>query len=297
MESLRTPDDRFLNLPDYPFKPHYVYLKSGLRMHYLDEGDPSGELVCLLHGEPSWSYLYRFMIPPLVSAGYRVVVPDLIGFGKSDKPTSFNDYSYAAHLVWCEEWLRALNLREINLFCQDWGGLLGLRLAANHPALFKRIVAANTGLPTGQFEMPEAFMRWLNFSKRVETLPVGMLIQNATCRKLSDEEIAAYEAPFPDGSYQAGAKIFPSLVPISADDPESENNIRAWEHLAQYNKPFLTLFSDSDPITRNGEKLFQKIVPGTQGQPHEIMVNGGHFLQEDVPHELTDRMIKFFNAS
>ncbi len=297
MTILRTPDDRFDNLPDYAFKPHYIELEGGLRMHYLDEGASDGPCVLLLHGEPSWSYLYRFMIPPLAAGGFRVVVPDLIGFGKSDKPASFADYSYAAHLTWLTRWIKKMELKHINLFCQDWGGLLGLRIVADHPEWFDRIIAANTGLPTGQFEMPEAFMRWLNFSKRVDILPVSMLIQNATCRTLTDEELAAYDAPFPDGSFQAGAKIFPSLVPISTDDPESDNNIAAWGKLSQFNKPFLTLFSDQDPITTGGDIIFQKIISGTKNQAHKVMPNGGHFLQEDLGPELAHEISAFIRTT
>jgi haloalkane dehalogenase len=297
MNILTTPLERFENLPDYPFSANYIEVEPNLKMHYLDEGNPSGEVVLLLHGEPSWSYLYRFMIPPLVEAGFKVLAPDLIGFGKSDKPAAFEDYTYANHLSWVKSWIDQIGLSDINLFCQDWGGLIGLRLAAENQDLFKSIVAANTGLPTGDVKIPEAFMKWLHFSKKVDVLPVSMLLQNATVRKLSANELAAYDAPFPDGSYQAGAKIFPSLVPITTEDPEAKNNKRAWELLSKFNKPFLTLFSDQDPITKGGERPLQKIIPGAQNQDHQIMLGGGHFLQEDIGPLLAERMIKFIKGN
>ena len=293
MTILNTPQEAFDHIPDYPFEGKYMTISEGLNIHYIDEGPANGQVVLLLHGEPSWSYLYRFMIPVFVNAGYRVFAPDLIGFGKSSKPTEQSDYTFANHINWMSEWLTSLKLSGINLFCQDWGGLIGLRLVTKHTDLFARVVVGNTGLPTGEFGFPEAFLQWQKFSQTVEVLPIGKILQNSTVRKLTDAEIAAYEAPYPDKSYMAGAKIFPSLVPTSVDDPEAENNKEAWKVLSQWNKPWLTLFSDSDPITKGGEKPFQKFIPGAKGQQHQIIEGAGHFLQEDKGPEIAKIMIDF----
>lgn len=265
-------------------------------MHYVDEGPKDGEVVLLLHGQPSWSFLYRKMIPIFIEAGYRVLAPDLIGFGKSSKPTEIEAYSYQTHVDWMARFISQLDLSDINLFCQDWGGLIGLRLVAETER-FARVVAANTGMPTGDQAMPEAFAKWQQFVKSVPVLPVGNILQNATVRTLSPEEVAAYEAPFPNASYQAGAKIFPALVPTRPDDPASEANRAAWKKLMAWEKPFLTLFSDTDPITKGGERVMQKLIPGTQGQAHHIIEEGGHFLQEDKGEELAQRMISFIQAT
>ncbi len=285
MKVLRTPDERFENLPGYDFAPHYLHVPDGeggeLRMHYLDEGPEGADPVLLMHGEPSWSYLYRKMIPPLVRAGHRVIALDLIGFGRSDKPSERSDYSYARHVAWVESAFDQLNLKNTTLVCQDWGGLIGLRLLASRPDCFARAVAANTMLPTGEHEPGEAFLAWQKFSQEVPEFPVGKIIAGAVTCELPPEVIAAYDAPFPDESFKAGARQFPVLVPTSRDDPASADNIAAWEVLKQWDKPFLTAFSDSDPVTGGGEKVFQKLVPGTQGQPHTTIKNGGHFLQED----------------
>ena len=296
MPALETPIERFENLPDYPFTPHYAEVGEGLRMHYVAEGPEEGEVILLLHGQPSWSYLYRSMIPVFVDSGFRVFAPDLIGFGKSSKPTAMEDYSYQAHVDWMEEFIAQLDLTHINLFCQDWGGLIGLRLVAETDR-FARVVAGNTGMPTGDQAMPEAFAKWQQFVKSVPVLPVGTILQNATVRTLSPEEVAAYEAPFPDASYQAGAKIFPALVPTRPDDPASAANRAAWKKLMAWDKPFLTLFSDSDPITKGGERVMQKLIPGTKGQDHHIIEQGGHFLQEDKGEEIAKRMIAFIQAT
>jgi haloalkane dehalogenase len=288
-----TPAEAFASIPDYPFEANLMEVGEGLTVHYLDEGPKGGPVVLLLHGEPSWSFLYRFMIPVFAEAGYRVVAPDLIGFGKSSKPTEQTDYTYASHLSWMTAWLDNLGLTGINLFCQDWGGLIGLRLLAAQPDKFDRLVVGNTGLPTGEQNFPKAFLQWQKFSQTVDVLPVGKILQNSTVRKLSDAEVAAYEAPYPDPSYMAGAKIFPSLVPTSTDDPEAGNNKKAWAVLMQWNKPTLTLFSDSDPITKGGHKAFQKFMPGAQGQQHTIIEGAGHFLQEDKGPEIAKLMIEF----
>lgn len=285
MKVLRTPDERFEHLPGYDFAPHYLNVPDGeggeLRLHYLDEGPEGADPVLLMHGEPSWSYLYRKMIPPLVRAGHRVIALDLIGFGRSDKPSERSDYSYARHVAWVESAFDQLNLKDVTLVCQDWGGLISLRLLASRPDYFARAVAANTMLPTGEHEPGEAFRAWQKFSQEVPEFPVGKIIAGAVTCELAPEVIAAYDAPFPDESFKAGARQFPVLVPTSSDDPASADNKAAWEVLKQWDKPFLTAFSDSDPVTGGGEKVFQKLVPGTKGQPHTIIKNGGHFLQED----------------
>jgi len=292
---LRTPDERFESLPDYPFAPHYAEV-AGLRMHYVDEGPPAADPILLLHGEPSWSYLYRRMIPVLVAAGHRTVAPDLVGFGRSDKPAAREDYSYQTHVDWMRGFLDATGLERIVLVCQDWGGLIGLRLVGEQPERFSRVVTANTMLPTGDREPPDAFRAWLRFSQEAPELPIGAILQGATQTELSPEVLAAYEAPFPDESYKAGARIFPALVPISPDDPASEPNRRAWEVLRHFEKPWLTASSDGDPVTRGGDAVFQAEVPGTRGQPHTTIRGAGHFLQEDRGEELA-RVIAAWLAS
>ncbi|WP_324275242.1 haloalkane dehalogenase [Blastococcus brunescens] len=287
MEILRTPDDRFADLPDFPYDPRYVEIDGGLRVAYVDEGPRDGETVLLLHGEPSWSFLYRRMIPVLVDAGLRVVAPDLVGFGRSDKPAGREDYSYAGHVGWMRETLfDRLDLRDATLVGQDWGGLIGLRLLAEHPDRFARVVVANTGLPTGDQEMSEAFLAWQTFSQQSPQLHIGRIVQNGTLTRLPDDVVAAYDAPFPDDSYTAGARVFPALVPTSPDDPAAAANRAAWEVLTRWDKPFLTAFSDGDPITGGGDRVFQKLVPGAQSMPHTTLAGGGHFLQEDVGPEL-----------
>lgn len=288
MQLLRTPDSAFENLPDYDFKPHYFELKGGIRMHYVDEG--TGPLVLLLHGEPSWSFLYRFMITDLVKKGYRCVAPDLIGFGKSDKWDDQSAYSYQSHRDWLFELITGLGLKNIALFCQDWGGLLGLRIAGEQPALFERICASNTFLPTGDIPAGEAFLKWREFSQNVSKLPIGKIIQGATVRKLTPGEIAAYNAPYPEEKFKAAARKFPLLVPVTPDDPAAPANRAAWEGLKNFNKPFLTLFGDSDPVTRGADLLFRRYVPGAKKQPHAIIEKGGHFIQEDKPHELCEHL-------
>ncbi len=290
---LRTPDDAFADLPGYRFQPRYLTLDDPnlgeLRIHYLDEG--SGPLVLLLHGEPSWSYLYRKMIPPLSAAGFRCVAPDLVGFGRSDKPARRQDYSYANHLRWLGQTIAQLELTDIHLFCQDWGGLLGLRLVADEPDRFAAVCASNTVLPTGQGSPSEAFIQWRDFSQNVAEFPTGKIIGSGCARPVSDGERAAYDAPYPDESYKAGARAFPPLVPISEDIPEAANNQKAWAKLASFNKPFLTLFGDSDPIMAGIEQVFQRHVPGCEGQPHAMIDSAGHFIQEDAGEELAEHMI------
>lgn len=296
MDVLRTPDERFDNLPGYSFEPHYVDV-DGLRMHYVDEGPRDAAPVLLLHGEPSWSYLYRKMIPVIVDAGSRAVAPDLIGFGRSDKLANREDYSYQAYVDWTASLIEQLDLRDITLVVQDWGGLIGLRIAAEHPDRFARIVAANTMLPTGDQPPGEAFLRWQKFSQNAPEFDVGRILQGATVTTLPDDVVAAYDAPFPDDTYKAAARQFPVLVPTSPDDPAAPANRRAWDVLEQWEKPFLTAFSDSDPITGGGDRIFQSRVPGTKGQPHTTITGAGHFLQEDKGEELGRVVADFIAGS
>jgi len=297
MKFLTTPDSRFNDLPGYPFLPNYIEVGDGMQMHYVKEGKGEKGLILCLHGEPSWSYLYRKMIPVFVKAGYQVIAPDLIGFGKSSKPTETSDYTYQKHVDWMKEFIEKLDLKEINLFCQDWGGLIGLRILAEEPDRFSRAVVGNSGLPTGERGASEAFMKWQKFSQIVDVFPIGPMIQRSTVSEMSDAEVAAYDAPFPDETYKAGARIFPALVPTTSDDPESSNNKKAWEALMQMDKPFLTLFSDSDPITKGGEKVLQKLIPGAKGQAHAIIEGGGHFLQEDKGEEIAKLMVEFIEST
>ncbi|MDX2302869.1 MAG: haloalkane dehalogenase [Microscillaceae bacterium] len=293
MKLLRTPDERFNNLPEYPFMPHYVEIEGAIRIHYVDEGQNDQEIVLMMHGEPSWSYLYRKMIPIVVQAGFRVIAPDLVGFGKSDKPTAQSDYTYQKHVDWMSAWLQALDLKNITLVCQDWGGLIGLRLAAENPERFKRISAANTFLPSGQGKPSDAFLQWQKYAQETPHFNVGKIINGGCVRTLSEAEIAAYDAPFPDDSYKAAARVFPTLVPTAAEDPAVPANLKAWEVFSQWKKPFMTAFSDSDPITRGGDAYFQKIIPGTQGQKHTTIAGGGHFLQEDKGEEWAELIVEF----
>ncbi len=295
MKVLRTPDERFENLPDYPFKPNYVEVE-GLRIHYVDAGDNENETVLMLHGEPSWSFLYRRMITIVSGAGYRVVTPDIVGFGKSDKPAEMSDYTYLRHVNWMTAFMKELDLKNITLVCQDWGGLIGLRLAAEHEERFKRITVANTGLPTGQGEISEAFLNWQKYSRESPTFDVGNIVNGACVTELSPEVVAAYDAPFPDDSYKAGARIFPSLVPTSPDDPASEANLRAWEVFSRWEKPFLTAFSDSDPITGGGDAHFHKRIPGAKRQQHITIKGAGHFLQEDRGEEWAKAIVEFIRG-
>ena len=294
MKALRTPDERFESLPDYPFAPHYAETSDGLRVHYLDEGPSDAAPVLLMHGEPSWSFLYRKMIPPLARAGHRCIAPDLVGFGRSDKPAEQTDYSYQRHVDWMSEILfDRLDLRDITFFGQDWGGLIGLRLVAAQPDRFRRLVVANTGLPTGDRPPNEAFLAWQKFSREAVEFHIGRIISNGCVQKLDPEVVAAYDAPFPDDTYKAGARMFPSLVPTSPDDPAHDANTKAWEVLRRFDRPVLCAFSDGDPITKGTERQFIGHVPGTEGQPHVTIEGGGHFLQEDKGEELARVVIEF----
>lgn len=297
MKVLRTPEKYFNNLPDFDYEPKYIEIKDGnlgpLRMHYIDTGPKSAGPVLLMHGEPTWSFLYRKLIPIITAAGHRVVAPDLIGFGRSDKPARQDDYSYQRHLDWMQEFIDQASLQNIVLVGHDWGGLIGLRLVAADPQRFSRVVAANTFLPTGDQKMPEAFLKWQQFARESPGFDIGRIVMNGSVKPLPPEVIAAYNAPFPDDSYKAGARVFPALVPTSPDNPAAPANRKAWEALQKFERPFLTAFSDSDPITRWGDLAFQKIIPGAKGQPHATIEGGGHFLQEDCGEEFARVIVDF----
>lgn len=293
---LQVPEARFANLPDFPWKPRYTQVAE-LRIACIDEGPRDAEVVLLMHGEPAWSFLYRKMIPVLLDAGYRVVAPDLVGFGRSDKPTRRSDYSYAHHVMWMQAWVEAMNLRRVTLFCQDWGSLIGLRLAAAMPERFERIVLANGGLPTGTSPVPRAFRVWRAFSRYSPWFPIGRIVRAGCANGLSDAEVAAYDAPFPSRRHRIAARLFPSFVPIRPDDPERSANERAWKVFERWGKPFLTLFSNRDPVTRGGHKVWQQRVPGAQGQPHTIIRGAGHFLQEDKGPEVAAAMVAFMRST
>jgi haloalkane dehalogenase len=301
LQFLTTPEHCFEQIADFPYSPHFLHVDdnegSSLKLHYIDEGPKDANIVLMLHGEPSWAYLYRKMIDPIVAAGYRVIAPDLIGFGKSDKPTERSDYTYQRHLDWVRQVIIQLNLKDITLVCQDWGGLIGLRLVAEHPDLFARVLAANTMLPTGDHAASKAFLDWQTFSQEVEVFPVAGIIKGATVTPLSADVLKAYDAPFPDETYKAGVRQFPLLVPTTPDNPESEANRLAWQTLQKFTKPFITAFSDSDPVTAGGDKIMQKLIPGCQGQAHTTIEQGGHFLQEDQGERLSEVLLTFINAN
>ena len=284
MKILRTPDECFNNLEDYPFEPNYIDIEHNnhtLRMHYLDENSESEEIVLLMHGEPTWSYLYRKIIPILVSNGKRVIAPDLIGFGKSDKPASREDYSYANHIMWVETLIKKLDLKNIIFFAQDWGGLIGLRLLAKYPHLYEGLVVSNSGLPVGS-GATEGFMQWLHFSQNVEDFDCGKIVNQGSLKQLNEAEIAAYNAPFPDDSYKAGPRVFPTLVPITKEHPQVQENIEAWGVLRNFDKPTITLFGEHDMAFIGGEKFFIEKIPGAKDMHHQI-INAGHFSQENQP--------------
>lgn len=314
---LRTPDERFENLPDYDFQPNYIDIK-GLRIHYVDEGPKDAPPILLMHGEPSWSYLYRKMIPPLVKSGHHVVAPDLMGFGKSDKPSNPKDHSHQKHVDIMLEFVRKLDLENITLFCQDWGGLIGLRVVGEDPERFARIIAANTGLPSAkgikakigyplfklrirrlrgitleEFQRNTNLMTWVAYSQSVPELQIGDIVQSGTMTNLSPEVVKAYDAPFPDASFKAGARIMPYLVPSQLSE-----NRKVWDNvLTKWKKPFLTAFSDKDPVTRGGERYFQRMIPGAQNREHITIKDAGHFLQEDKGEELAEVILDFCKTS
>ena len=294
---LRTPEHRFAAIDDFPYAVHYTQI-GGLRIACVDEGPRDASPILLMHGEPTWSYLYRKMIPPLLATGHRVVAPDLVGFGRSDKPTHPADYSYANHVAWMNAWLEAMDLRGITLFCQDWGSLIGLRMLARAPDRFARAVLANGGLPTGtEGNIPGAFKLWRAFARWSPWFPIGRIVASGCANGLQASQIAAYEAPFPTARYRLAARLFPLFVPTQPDDPERAANEAAWRVLADWQKPFLTLFSTRDPITRGGERIFQRRVPGAAGQPHERIRGAGHFLQEDKGEEIAGKINEFIAAT
>ena len=300
MKHLRTPDERFQALPDFPFQPHYLSVPDGeggeLRVHYVDEGPKDAKPVLMMHGEPSWSYLYRKMIPIFVDAGYRAVAPDLVGFGRSDKLVDRGAYSYQKQVNWMQGWLEQTALEGITLICQDWGGLIGLRLVANQPDRFVRVVAANTGLPIGDTRITDAFLKWQKFSVEVPDFDAGVIVAMGCKKALAPEVIAAYNAPFPEDAYKEAARIFPSLVPLDARDPSAIANQRAWEVLSRFDRPFITMFSDGDPITRGGDQVFRKKVLGAKDQPHLTIQGGGHFLQEDCGEEFARKVVRWMTG-
>ena len=302
IEVLRTPEERFESLPDYPYAPHYLEVADGagntLRVHHLDEGPRDAAPVLLMHGEPTWSYLYRNVIPPLVAAGHRCIAPDLVGFGRSDKPAAQSDHTYARHVAWMSEALfDQLDLEHVTLFAQDWGGLIGLRLLAAQPHRFDRVVIGNTGLPRGDGRTTEAFLAWQRFAREAPHFEIGKIVSRGCATPLTPEVVAAYDAPFPDDTFKAAARQLPSLVPMTADDPETGANLAAWDALRQFDRPFLCAFSDGDAVTRGGDAVFLREVPGTRGQPHTTVAGGGHFVQEDRADELAAIIAGFIETT
>jgi haloalkane dehalogenase len=338
MKTLRTPDERFRDLPDFPFEPHYTDVPDGeggtLRIHHVDAGPKSGEIVVCMHGQPTWSYLYRHMIPVLNAAGLRVLAPDLVGYGRSDKPAAREDYSYERQVAWGNAWLLANDVRGATLVCQDWGGLIGLRMAAEHPDRFARVVVANTALPAPN-EMPadvaealrefrrtmaaptmaemaqalgnpdrsnpgpgRSFAYWQKWAWETPDIPIGLLIAGiADGRALSPAEIAAYDAPFPSPEYKMGPRAMPMQVPLLPDDPALPGNLRAWQVFEKWDKPFLCAFSDNDPVTAGADAAFLARIPGTKGQPHTTIQGGGHFLQEGRGAQLAKVVADFVRAT
>ena len=293
---LRTPDERFAGLRGFSYPPRYLEV-GGLRIACIDEGPRDAAPVLLMHGEPTWGYLYRKMIPPLLATGHRVVVPDLVGFGRSDKPARAADYSYARHVAWMCAWLQAADLCRITLFCQDWGSLIGLRMATACEDRFDRIALANGGLPTGTAPVPRAFHLWRAFARHSPWFPIGRIVRAGCAQGLDDAAVAAYDAPFPTAAHRVAARVFPGLVPIRPDDPERAANEAAWGVLKRWEKPFITLFGNRDPITRGGDRVFQQAVPGASGQAHASVRGAGHFLQEDRGEELAQRLHDFIGAN
>lgn len=290
MEFYRVPEIRFQNLKDYHFDPNYTIVHE-LRMHYVDEGNKAANPILLLHGEPSWSYLYRHIIPKCATAGYRVIAPDLIGFGKSDKPKRIKDYSYQGHIDWMTEFIKNLDLNQITLFGQDWGALIGLRLAAENEDRFASIIISNGMLLTGDQKIPLAIKLWRYFVLLSPCLPIDRIVNFGCLKKLDKEERYAYKAPFPSSKFKAGVRAFPKLVPVTTQDPATQANRNAWEVLEKWKKPFLTVFSDNDPFTRDGNKHLQQRIPGAKNQKH-LTLKGGHFIQEDAGETLAKIIIQ-----
>jgi len=332
MNVLRTPDERFAKLAGFAYAPHYATVADGeggtLRVHYVDEGPRDAAPIVCMHGQPTWSFLYRKMIPLLVAAGHRVIAPDLVGFGRSDKPTCRNHYTYARHVAWMEAFIEAVDLRAATLVCQDWGGLIGLRLVAAHPGRFARVVAANTGLPDGSglpadagpalramydavplLDMqgvaasfadpngPPPFLFWQKFCAETPDLRVSDVVATIARGPLPPDVARAYDAPFPDDRYKAGARRFPLLVPLAPDDPAADDNRRAWQALRRWDRPFLCAFSDGDPVTAGLDRRFRDEVPGARFVEHVVIRGAGHFLQEDKGDELAAAVNTFVAAT
>ena len=292
MEVLRTPDERFARLEEWAYEPNYLDVAPGLRMHYVDEGPRDAPAILLLHGEPSWAYLYRKMIPVFAQSGLRVIAPDLIGFGRSDKPVRREEHSYARHVAWVRALIEGLELRALTLFCQDWGSLIGLRLVGEDADRFARVVVANGFLPTAERAVPGAFRVWRAFARYSPVFPIGRIVASGCVTKLSPAVRAAYDAPFPTTEYTAGAREFPALVPTDPRDPAVPANRAAWDALSRFEKPFLTLFGKNDPILGRADTVLQKHVPGAKGQPHE-RTWGGHFVQEDRGEYLANAVVRW----
>ncbi len=290
--TLRTDDSRFTDLPDFPYTPSYATV-GGLRMAYVTAGPEDGPVALLLHGEPTWSFLYRRVMAVLADAGIRAVAPDLIGFGRSDKPGA-SAHTYAAHV----EWVRALafdvlDLRDVTVVGQDWGGLIGLRVATEHQDRVARIVAANTGLPTGEHGMPDVWWQFRRAVEKAPTLDIGRFVQSGCKTELPDAVRAAYDAPFPDESYKVGPRVMPGLVPVSLEDPAAPANLAAWQVLRKWEKPFLCAFSDGDPITGPMAPIMRKLVPAAARREHPVIEGAGHFLQEDAGERLGEEIARF----
>jgi len=301
MQVLKTPESAFSTVTDFPYQAEFVHVTdtvSGeLSMAYYQCGPRDGHTILLLHGEPSWAYLYRKMMPILANAGFNVLVPDLIGFGRSDKPSRREDYTYARHLIWLKDWFNQITKGQVTLFCQDWGGLLGLRLVADMPERFAGVMTSNTFLPTGEYPPSEAFLRWRRFSQDVSVFPVSEVISSGSVSPLSQQTLDAYDAPFPTETHKAGARQFPLLVPATPDDPQTQANREAWAQLKQFNRPFMTAFGDRDPVTAGGDRLIQSLIPGCKGIQHTTIEEGGHFIQEDKGPELADLLVTFINTT
>ncbi len=300
MKLLRTPDERFAELEGYAFEPRYSEVMdedgSAIRIHHLDQGPRDGSPILLMHGNPTWSYLYRKWIPTLAAAGHRVVAMDLVGCGRSDKPAERSDYTQARHVDWLSKWLTGLDLRDVSLFCQDWGGTLGLHLVAEHPERFARVVASNTGMPLGEGESP--FMKmWVGMMRNAPQFPMDQMLPSGMTHAITPGELAAYKAPFPDPSYEAGICQFPLLIAVQPDNPGVPLNRAAWEKLARFEKPFLTLWGALDPASGSAYKALQAHIPGAAGQPHHVLPDANHFIQEDAPEELVERLLGFIAAT
>ena len=298
MEILRTPDTRFENLPDYAFAPSYTVVRDAsgvdIRIHHVDVGPKDAQPILLIHGNPTWAYLYRKMIPQLAATGRRVIAVDLVGCGRSDKPSKKSDYTLARHYDWMSKWLEAMDLSNITLFCQDWGGTIGLYLVSKYPDRFDRVIASNTGLPLGEGES-EFMKMWVGMMRQATQFPWPVLQQGMTA-KLSEAELAAYHAPFPSPEYEAGICEFPVLIAVQTDNPGAPLNREAWARLAEFRKPFLTIFGDLDPVARGCDKRAQGHIPGAKGQAHHSIAHANHFIQEDAPQELVDHIIRFLGV-